>query len=84
MKITNSLEWDQVRRELKAQIEKLPYDPSIRQMVKNIDKMVSELSKIEVEVRRTKVSYYADAQLTKINDAISVINKILVIAILLS
>jgi hypothetical protein len=84
MKIENSLQWDQVRRELKAQIENLPYDPSIRRMVKNIDGMVTELSKIEVEARRTKVSYYKDAQLTKINDAVEAINKILVIAILLN
>ena len=84
MKIENSLQWDQVRRELRVQIDNLPYDPSIRRMVKNIDVMVTELSKIEVEARRTKVSYYADAQLTKINDAIAAINKILVIAILLS
>ena len=84
MNIKNSLEWDQVRRELKLQIEKLPYDQSIRKMIKNIDWMVTELSMIEVEARRTKVSYYVDAQLTKINDAISAINKILVIAILLS
>ncbi len=84
MKIQNSLEWEQARGELKTQIEKLPYDPSIRRMVKNIDAMVTQLSKIEVEARRTKVSYYRDAQLTKINDAIDDVNKILVIAILLS
>ncbi len=84
MKIKNSLEWEDVRRELKVQIGNLPYDASIRHMVKNIDGMVTELSKIEVEARRTKVSYYKDAQLTKINDAIEALNKILVIAILLS
>ena len=84
MKIQNSLEWETVRQDLKQQILKLPYDTSIRQMLKNIDTMVADLSRTEVEARRTKVPYYRDAQLTKINDSISAINKILVIAILLS
>ena len=84
MKLKNSLQWDQVRRELKAKIQNLPYDASIRHMVKNIDRMVTELSKIEVEARRTKVSYYKDAQLEKINDAIEYIEKIIMIAVLYS
>jgi hypothetical protein len=84
MKIENSLEWDQTRSQLKAQIEILPYDLSIRKMIKNIDWMVTELSMIEVEARRTKVSYYKDAQLTKINDAIEYIEKNIMIAVLYS
>ena len=82
MKIKNSLDWEPVRQELKLQIQKLPYDASIRQMLKNIDVMVAELSKIEVEARRTKVSYYKDAQLTKVNEAIESLDKIIIIAIL--
>jgi hypothetical protein len=83
MKIKNSLEWENVRIDLKFQILKLPYDTSIRQMLKNIDVMVGELSKIEVEARRTKVSYYKDAQLTKVNEAIESLDKIIIIGILL-
>ncbi len=84
MKIENSLQWNQVKTELLTQIAKLPYDPSIRRAIKNIDTMVTELSKIEVEARRTKTQYYKDAQLTKINEAIKTIDKILVLAILMS
>lgn len=82
MKISNSLEWDSVRRGLKLQIQQLPYDVSIRQLLKNIDRMVDELSKIEVEARRTKVSYYKDAQVSKVNEAIESLDKIIVVAIL--
>ena len=84
MKIQNSLEWEKVRTELNSSVLKLPYDESVRRMIKNIDGMVSKLSKIEVEARRTKVAYYRDAQLVEINDAIAALNKILVLAILLS
>ena len=83
MKIKNSLDWDLVRYDLKQQILKLPYDTSIRQMLKNIDRMVDDLSKTEVEARRTKVSYYKDAQLTKVNEAIESLDKIIIIGILL-
>jgi hypothetical protein len=83
MKIKNSLEWENVRIDLKFQILKLPYDTSIRQMLRNIDVMVGELSKVEVEARRTKVSYYKDAQLTKVNEAIESLDKIIMIGILM-
>jgi len=84
MKISNSLEWDTVRRELKATVLKLPYDTSVRHMMQNIDLMVSQLSKVEVEARRTKVGYYRDEQLAKINAAINDLVKILTLAILMS
>jgi hypothetical protein len=83
MKIKNSLEWETVRRDLKQQILKLPYDTSIRQMLKNIDRMVDDLSRIEVEARRTKVSYYRNEKLSKVNEAIESLDKIIVIGILL-
>lgn len=83
MKIKNSLGWDPVRYDLKLQIQQLPYDTSVRQMLKNIDRMVNELSKIEVEARRTKVSYYADAKLAEVNEAIDSLGKIIMIGLLL-
>lgn len=82
MKIKNSLEWDPIRQELKQQILKLPYDTSIRQMLKNIDGMVADLSKTEVEARRTKVSYYRDEKLSKVNEAIESLDKIIIIGLM--
>ncbi len=84
MKIKNSLEWDKVRNDLKQQILKLPYDTSIRQMLRNIDTMVADLSKTEVEARRTKVSYYQNEKLSKVNSAIESLDKIIIVGILLS
>jgi hypothetical protein len=83
MKIKNSLGWESVRYDLKLQIQQLPYDTSIRQMLKNIDRMVNDLSKIEVEARRTKVSYYKDAKLAEVNEAIDSLGKIIMIGLLL-
>jgi hypothetical protein len=83
MKIKNSLEWQTIRSDLKEQIIKLPYDTSIRQMLKNIDSMVDDLSRTEVEARRTKVTYYRDEKLSKVNEAIESLDKIIIIGILL-
>jgi hypothetical protein len=84
MKIKNSLEWQTVWSELNEQMHKLPYDTSIRQMLKNIDSMVDDLSRTEVEARRTKVTYYRDEKLSKVNEAIESLDKIIIIGILLS
>ena len=84
MKIKNSLEWETVRRDLKQQILKLPYDTSIREMLRNIDRMVDDLSRTEVEARRTKNNGYSDRSLGKINEAIETLEKIIMIAVLIS
>ena len=84
MKITNSLEWSGFREELNLSINKLPYDPSLRQMLKNIDSMVNDLSKLEVEARRTKNSQYTDKSLKTVNESITTLQKLIMIGILLS
>lgn len=84
MKITNSLDWLPVQMELIASVANLPYDPSIRQMIRNIDAMNTELSKLEVTARRTKITHYADDQRDRINTAITDIEKLIMIAILYS
>ena len=84
MEIKNSLEWQTVRSDYESKIQKLKYDPSVRQMLRNIDTMVVELSKIEVEARRTRVRHYANAQLAKINDSVELLERLLVMAILYS
>jgi hypothetical protein len=84
MKITNSLEWQTVRSELNHSIQSLPYDPQLRLMLKNIDTMVVELSKSEVDARRTKVNYYTQEKLSKVNESIVTLDKLIVLGALLS
>jgi hypothetical protein len=52
--IKNSLEWAAVRQDLWTKISGVPYSPDLRRMLKNADELVTELSKIEVDARRTK------------------------------
>ena len=82
--ITNSLDWEQRRRpELKSQILSITYNPELRQMLRNIDLMVIELSKVEVEARRTKNKGYMTPTLDKVNDAIDALGALIVLGILL-
>jgi DNA-binding MarR family transcriptional regulator len=53
-------------------------------MLKNIDTMVVELSKLEVSARRTRHMSYTNEQREKINKAIDHLEKLLLMAKLMS
>jgi hypothetical protein len=84
MKIETSLDWDSVSNELTTQFANLPYNPDLRKMFKNIETMVGQLSKLEVEARRTRHTSYSDEQKNKINKAIDHLEKLLLMAKLMS
>jgi hypothetical protein len=84
MKIETSLDWDNVSNELTTQFVNLPYNPDLRKMFKNIEAMVGQLSKLEVEARRTRHTSYSDEQKNKINKAIDHLEKLLLMAKLMS
>lgn len=73
--IANSLDWSTERGSLHSKIRDLPYNSQLRTMLKNIDGMVEELSRLEVEARRTKKMGYSDAQLNTVNSAIQTLEQ---------
>ena len=75
MKITCAQDWNQVDRDLREQIKTLRYNPDLIKMKKNIENMITELSRQEVEARRTKNPRYLLPQLDKINTAVSNLEK---------
>jgi len=78
--IKNSLEWDPVRRDLKSKILALPYSPDLRRMMRTVDDLVTELSKIEVDARRTKSNTKVDEKLLVINDCIKTLEQWILLA----
>ena len=62
------------------QINQLPFNPDLRKMLNNISNMVSELSQHEVEARRINKLEYTNECVTKINQAIDHLEKIILIA----
>ena len=82
MKIQSSLEWNSVLTELRRQIGELPYNSDLWKMLSNIDDMVDDLSRNEVEARR-KRSSKTEKQLQEINEAIDRLEKLLLMAALM-
>lgn len=78
--ISNSLDWDLCRIDLKEKIQKFPFNPDLKKLLKNIDVMVDELSRLEVEARRTKHMIRCTEQAAKINDAIATLEKWIIMA----
>jgi hypothetical protein len=87
MKVTNSLDWDQARNDLKSQLSQLSYNSDLRKMLRTIDNLVDELSRLEVEARQhgNRGSYQSrcDSKVVEINTAIDNLDKWITMALLL-
>jgi hypothetical protein len=84
VKIENSLDWQEVRTQLTNELNSIGYNPDLTKMLKNIDDMVIKLSKLEVDARRTRHDSYSNEQKNKINKAIDHLEKLLLMAKLMS
>jgi hypothetical protein len=84
MRIDTSLDWWKIDIELTNQMDSIGYNPDLVKMLKNIESMVDDLSKLEVEARRTRVQHYTKEKLDKINNAIDHLEKLLLIAKLMA
>lgn len=82
--ITNSLQWEPKRIELKTQIQNLPYNAELRTMLRNIDKLVENLSKAEVEARRSHRDFAKLDELKQVNESISILEKWIIMGSLIS
>jgi len=83
MEIKNSLDWQEVHSNLRNQMSTLGWNPDLRRMLNNITNMVVELSKVEVDARRSKSDRVTQEKMADINKAISHLEKILLMAILM-
>lgn len=80
MKIERAIDWDKVSVELSAQMNGIGYNPDLVRMHLNIGKMVTELSKLEVTLRRTGKFEMLDDRVAEINKAINHFEKLLLMA----
>ena len=71
MKIERAIDWNQVSIDLSSQMNGIGYNPDLVRMHRNLDKMVTELSKLEVNLRRTGKFEMLDARVAEINKAIN-------------
>ena len=80
MKIERAIDWNQVSIDLSSQMTGIGYNPDLHRMYKNIDKMVTELSKLEVTVRRAQNFSLLDGKVDEINKAINHLEKLVLMA----
>ena len=80
MKIERALDWNQVSSNLSSQMNGIGYNPDLHRMHKNIDKMVTELSKLEVNLRRTGKFEMLNDRVADINTAINHLEKLVLMA----
>ncbi len=82
--IHSSLDWNIARYDLVQTIIKTTDRVGAMRMIWNIDDMVTDLSRLEVDARRTRVTHYTVDQLEKVNQAILTFEQLLMITILTS
>jgi hypothetical protein len=83
MKIKTSLDWNTVKNGLLSDMQRISYNNDLHKMLRAIDHMNMELSKIEVEARRSKNDSRCGAKLKEINEAVENLEKWIVMAILM-
>ena len=83
MEIQNSLDWQKVHAELSSQLSSVGYNPDLYKMLTNINLMVTELSKLEVEARRSKSTRVTQEKVVDINKAINHLEKLMLMAMLM-
>lgn len=80
MTINSSLDWEKESDRLMNLMSSSGYNPDLKKVYNNINGMVSDLSKLEVEARRTHNNLKVEEFLVKINEAIDRLEKLLLIA----
>ena len=80
MKIERALDWEEVSDNLRSQLGTIGYNPDLRKLYKNIEHMVSDLSKLEVTFRRSQKYAMLDDKVYEINKAIDHLEKLILMA----
>jgi hypothetical protein len=75
MKIETSADWIEIDRYIRSLISTVRYNRDLVKMHRNIDLMISNLSRREVEARRMKNPRYLEPYIQEINEAINNLEK---------
>lgn len=67
---------DKIRRDLKS----IRYNPDLHKMLKNIESMVTELSKLETQCRHHTKRYQLDEPTKKLSQSIDHLEKLIIVA----
>jgi hypothetical protein len=80
VKIETSTDWQEIHRLLRVEMKSIGYNQDLEKMVRNIDKMVADLSRLEVLVRRTRNTVLHTEKVEQINLTIDHLRKLVLMA----
>ena len=83
MKIQTALDWQEASIQISKDLNRIGYNPDLRKMFNNLQLMVTELSKLEVNGRRLKTNNFTQTQVDKINKAIDHLEKLILMGLLM-
>jgi hypothetical protein len=83
MQIQTALDWQEVSSKIHSDLHRLGYNPDLQKMFSNVQLMVTELSKLEVNGRRLKSNTFTQTQVEKINQAIDHLEKLILMGLLM-
>ena len=83
MKIETALDWQQVSAKLRIDLNSIGYNPDLQKMFNNLQLMVTELSKLEVNGRRLRSADFTKKEVDKINSAIDHLEKLILMGLLM-
>jgi septation ring formation regulator EzrA len=78
-----SFECRKILDRVKYQLKQVNYNPDLQKIYKNLEEMVTNISKIEVDCRRTKNSNMLEKPLQEFNDSVDRLEKLILLAKLL-
>ena len=83
MKIETALDWQEVSAQIRRDLDRVGYNPDLKKMYNNIQLMVTELSKLEVNGRRLRTTNFTQELVDKINKAIDHLEKLILMGLLM-
>lgn len=78
--IEKAIDFDTVSTYLLSELRSIGYNPDLEKMYRNIQKMVTELSKLEVAFRRSHRSVLLKEKVEEINKSIDHLRKFILMA----
>ena len=79
-----ALEASNIVTDLRKQLNRLPYNADLHELLNNINEMNKELSRLEVEMRQTRKSYKFDAHKEEMVKAIKHLEHLILMAKLMA
>ena len=83
MKIETALDWQEVSIQISKDLNSIGYNPDLKKMFNNIQLMITELSKLEVNGRRLRTTNFTQELVDKINKAIDHLEKLILMGLLM-